>query len=76
MICIPYTKWRVGVVVSMGVLSLGVFFGATYLLGDMLLVRCLDGHGLATFFSILGAIVSALVSQTVAIFVKKAKKKK
>ncbi len=76
MICIPYTKWRLGVVLSMGILSLIVFFGATYLLGDMLLVRCLDGRGVAIALSLLGATVSALLSQTVAILIKKIKKSK
>ena len=76
MICIPYTKWRVGVVISMGILSLAVFFGATYLLEDMLLVRCLSGHGLAVTLSLLGAVVSALLAQIGAILIKRVRAKK
>lgn len=75
MICIPYTKWRVGVVISMGVLSLAVFFGATYLLSDMLLVRCLAGQTLAVVLSLFGAVVCAFASQVLAILIKKAKKR-
>ncbi len=75
MICIPYTKWRLGVVLSMGVLSLAVFFGATFLLGDMLLVGCLVGHGVAVTLSIVGAIVCALVAQIVAILVRRYRRK-
>ena len=75
MICIPYTKWRAYVVASMGVLSLGVFFVATYLLGDMLEVLCLASHGGALVLSLLGAVVSAFVAQVVALFAKRAKAK-
>ena len=75
MICIPYTKWRLGVVLSMGALSLIVFFGATFLLGDMLLVRCLAGRGLEIALSLVGAVVSALTVQTIVLLIKKAKKK-
>ena len=75
MICIPYTKWRLGVVLSMGALSLVVFFGATFLLGDMLLVRCLAGRGLEIVLSLVGAVVSALTVQTIVLLIKKAKKK-
>ena len=76
MICIPYTKWRVGVVISMGILSLGVFFGATYLLDDMLLVRCLDGNGLAVVLSLVGAVISALTVQTITLVIKAVRRKK
>ena len=74
MICIPYTKWRLGVVLSMGVLSLAVFFGATFLLGDMLLVKCLAGMGGATALALIGAALCASISQTVAILIRKWKK--
>lgn len=71
MICFPYTKWRLGVVLSMGVLSLAVFFGATFLLGDMLLVGCLAGMGAEIALSLVGAMVCSLISQIVAMLVKK-----
>ena len=76
MICFPYTKWRLGVVVSMGVLSLVVFFGATFLLGDMLLVGCLEGMGGAITLSIVGAIICALLSQLVAMLIKKIRRER
>ena len=76
MICFPYTKWRLGVVVSMGVLSLVVFFGATFLLGDMLLVGCLAGMGGATALAIVGAMICAFLSQLVAMFIKKIRRER
>jgi hypothetical protein len=74
MICFPYTKWRIGVVLSMGVLSLAVFFGATFLLGDMLKVSCLAGMGGAIALSLVGAMACAFISQLVAMLIKKWRK--
>ena len=77
MICIPYTKWRVGVVISMGVLSLGVFFVATFFMKEFKeLVQCLNGRTTEIVLSLVGAVACALLVQVLAIVFKKIRNKK
>ena len=68
--CLPFTKWRAGVVGAMGAGVL-LAFPVTYLLNDMLEISLLSGMGGVVFIVVLASITVAAIVQLVSRLVLK-----